>query len=300
MSKCVIIGTSKIASIHLNSVLKKKFKEYFIISRNIDRAKNFISKYEFKNKNVYPADYKILNKHNYKIISICVNTKFHHDCLNLINKSNSLLIIEKPIISISKFKKSYLKYLKNIYKKHNKLIVCYPMIYLAKNFMNKFKIEKKIKKIEVFYNTNGVHRYDEIGNDLLPHAISLIYQLTGKKNISNEILKIKSIVKAKSWKGYIELQNLRFEFNFSQNIKKKSEFYFKINKNLITRPTKIINGTFTNFIKFKNKKIKINNPMHEFISQSIKNQNNNRWINENKILTYDIMKINSLFLSKKN
>ena len=69
---------------------------------------------------------------------------------------------------------------------------------------------------------------------------------------------------------------------------------------MITRPTKIINGTFTNFIKFKNKKIKINNPMHEFITQSIKNQNNKRWINENKILTYDIMKINSLFLSKKN
>lgn len=300
MSKCVVIGTSKIASVHLKALLNNRYKKYFIISRNIKRAKNFILKYKFKEKNVYPADYKILNKNYFKVISICVNTNFHDNCLNLINRSKSLLIVEKPIISLIKFKKDYTKYLDKVYKKHKKLIVCYPMLFLAKSFTKQFKIEKKINSIEVFYNTNGNHRYNEIGTDLLPHAISLIYQLLGKKKIFKKILNVKSIVNSKTWTGYFEMEKIKLKFNFSQNSKKKSEFYFKINKNKITRPTKIINETFTNFIKFKNKKIKINNPMHEFINYSIKNKNNMKWYDENKFLTYEIMRINNLFLNQKN
>ena len=40
--------------------------------------------------------------------------------------------------------------------------------------------------------------------------------------------------------------------------------------------------------------------MHEFINYSIKNENNMKWYDENKFLTYEIMRINNLFLNQKN
>ena len=66
MSDSAIIGTSKIALIHLNSLLKNNFKKIFIVSRNLNRAKKFILDYNLKkNKNIYPSDYTILNKKNF-------------------------------------------------------------------------------------------------------------------------------------------------------------------------------------------------------------------------------------------
>jgi hypothetical protein len=299
MSNCAILGTSKIASIHLNSLLKNNFKKFFLVSRNINKAKKFISEYKLqKNKNIYPSDYAILNKENFDLINICVNTNHHSDCLDLLRKSKSLIIVEKPIIPINIFKGEYSKYLKRIYKKHNNLLVCYPMLFLAKSFLKKFSVEKNINKLEIFYNTNGKNKFNDIGQDLLPHAISLAYELLGKKKFSNKILKIKSKVYSKKWCGVIILKNTELKFNFTENLKKKSQFYFKINNKTVKRTTKIINGVFTNFLKFKNNKIKIKNPMHEFLNYSLKNKNNFSWLHENKTLTYEVMKINSLFLNK--
>lgn len=300
MSDSAIIGTSKIALIHLNSLLKNNFKKIFIVSRNLNRAKKFILDYNLKkNKNIYPSDYTILNKKNFNQINICVNTNYHDYCLDFLRKSKSLIIVEKPIIPITLYKNEYSIYLKKIYKKHNNLLVCYPMLFLAKSFLKNFRVEKKINKLEFFYNTSGNNKFNDIGQDLLPHAISLAYEILGKKIFSNKILKIKSIVSSKKWNGIIILKNLELKFNFTENIKKKkSQFYFKVNNNTIMRPTKIINGMFTNFLKFRGKKVKIKNPMQEFMKYSLKNKNNLSWFRENKTLTYEIMKINSLFLKK--
>ena len=77
-------------------------------------------------------------------------------------------------------------------------------------------------------------------------------------------MKIFSSVKKNSWYGKIVYQNLEIEFHFRQNkTYKKSNFYFKLNNELVARPTKILKNKFTNFLKFRKKKIQVANPMSD-------------------------------------
>ena len=57
-----LIGTSKIASVHLRILLNlKSTKKIYVISRSLKKAKNFINKYKFKNKKkIFPSNIKIL------------------------------------------------------------------------------------------------------------------------------------------------------------------------------------------------------------------------------------------------
>jgi hypothetical protein len=209
-------------------------------------------------------------------------------------------MVEKPIVSLNKFKKNYINYLDKIYKKHKKLVVCYPMQFLAKSFLTKFKIPKNIKKIEVFYNTRGNNEYENICEDLLPHGLSLVQEIMNKSKFSKKIKKIFYKVRKNKWNGVIQYDNLVLKFNFKQSkLIKKSNFYFKLNEIPVQRTTKTKNNIFLNFLKYKKEKTPIKNPMDQFIINAIKNRKNKNLINKNKNLTYEIMKINYLFLLNK-
>ena len=292
-----IIGTTRIALIHFNSLFKHNFKKIYFISRKKIKAKKFLEENNLsKQKKIKYDDYDILNKKNFALINICVNTDYHHNCLNFLKSSKNSIIVEKPLISINIFKNSYKEYLNKLYTKHKKLIVCYPMIYLGKSFLKKFKFKKKINKIEIFYYTNGKHQYFDIGNDLLPHGLSLVTQLI-KRDINTKNIKISKLkVSKSSWKGSMILKNLKCEFNFAQKKSiNKSKFFFKINNKIVDRKTKIVNGKFLNFLKYNDKIVEIANPMNEFLDNSIKNKDNFNWINKNKFLTQKFLKINYLF-----
>lgn len=300
--KAAIIGSTKIALIHYKSIFSNNFKKIYFISRKKIHAKKFLNENNLRNfEKIKYDNYKILNKIKFSLINICVNTNYHHKCLDYLKPSNKLIIVEKPLISIKIFKDSYLEYLKKLYVKHKKLIVCYPMSNLATSFLKKFKYKKKINKIEVFYYTNGKHQYFDIGIDLLPHGLSLVSNLI-KRKLKTKHIKINKLkVNKTSWVGSMLYKNLKCEFNFVQKKSiTRSKFFFKINNELVDRKTKIINGKFLNFLKYKNKTVEIVNPMKEFLDNSIKNKSNFSWINKNKILTKKYMKINYLFYIKCN
>ena len=292
--KAAIIGSTKIALIHYKSIFSNNFKKIYFISRKKIHAKKFLNKNKLRNfEKIKYDNYKILNKIKFSLINICVNTNYHHECLDYLKPSNKLIIVEKPLIPINIFKDTYLEYLKKLYVKHKKLIVCYPMLNLATSFLKKFKYKKKINKIEVFYYTNGKHQYFDIGIDLLPHGLSLVSNLI-KRKLKTKNIKINKLkVNKTSWVGSMLYKNLKCEFNFVQKKSiTRSKFFFKINNELVDRKTKIINGKFLNFLKYKNKTVEIANPMKEFLDNSIKNKSNFSWINKNKILTKKYMKIN--------
>ena len=46
--KCALIGTSKIAEVHLNELIKIGAKTITIISRNFNRGKDLCKKYKFQ------------------------------------------------------------------------------------------------------------------------------------------------------------------------------------------------------------------------------------------------------------
>jgi hypothetical protein len=291
--KCAIIGSTKISEIHVREFIKNNAKSITIISRDLSKAKKFIKKlnkrfnFKFEAENI-----SVLKKKSFDIIDICSNTKYHLKLLNYIPKNNSLIFVEKPIFDLSNLKNNLDTELNLIYQKHKKIFVCYPMYYLGKSFLRKYKYKKTIKTVEIVYKTRGKHKAKEICLDLAPHALSLIYSLTKSKKI-NKIKITKSNYSKLSWNSEGYINNLKYIFRFSEDkMRAKSEFLFKINGQKITRPTKIINNEFNNYLSYKKKMFLISNPMSDVIKNAIKAKNNKKLLENNKKLTYWLMSIN--------
>ena len=300
--RAAIIGTSFISEIHFRELSKKKFSEIFIISRNKKRARDFIK----KNKEGYIGKLLIGNKKNLQdtkldFISLCTNTKTHYKYLLLLNKVSCLIFVEKPLFSINQHTNTE-KALNNIYNKNQKIATSYPMKYLAKSFIKKFKFKKKIEKLEIFYQTRGSHKFKDIADDLLPHALSLLYCLTKKTNTTlGEIKKFKSNSKENSWSSKVYYDKLFCNISFKENPKnKESIFYFKINNQKITRTTEMVDGEFISYLIFDNKRVKITNPMKDCVEDAFTNKKNLKWINNEKILTKKMILLSSILLKNKS
>ena len=291
--KCAIIGSTKISEIHIREFINNNAKSITIISRELSKARKIIKKLNKKfNFKFVTANISVLKKKSFDIIDICSNTKYHLKHLNYIPKNNSLIIVEKPIFDLSNLKDNLETELNLIYQKHKKIFVCYPMYYLGKSFLHNYRYNKTIKKIEIIYKTTGKHKAREICLDLAPHALSLINSLT-KPNKLNKVKIIKQNYSKSNWNSQGFINNLKYIFKFSEDkMRIKSKFIFKINDQKITRPTKIINNKFNNYLNYKKKIVLISNPMSNVIKNAIKAKNNKNILDNNKKLTYWLMDIN--------
>lgn len=291
--ECVLVGSTKIASIHLKELLKIKFKKIYLVSRRQETSKYFLKKYNFKDKRIIISSRNILKK-KIDCLYICSSTNYHHVYLNYLKKSKFLIIMEKPIISINIFKKKMKYELNKIYKNHKKIIVSNPMTFFAKSFLKIFKakLNKDINNIEIYYFAKGTKVYNQIPEDLLSHIINFIDEILNFKKITIKTIEKKFVKKNKnSWfySGYIN-NKIKIKISLKENLNiKKSNFFFKINDEKYFRKTKTHKNEFLNFISFKNKKFYIKNPMVEFLNTSLKNRNNLSYIKKNKLLTQKLM-----------
>jgi len=298
-SNLAIIGSSKIAQIHYKFLEKYNFSQIFFISRSKKKIFNFLKKNKIINAKTLIKSQVKLKK--FDIISICNNTNYHQNYLDLIKINPKLLIIEKPIISVKIFKKSYKLYLKKIYKKFNNLIVVYPMVFLARSILRFIKIKNKIKSIEIHYYTSGKERDDEIFIDLSPHALTFFYEICKLNKIRlGKVIDIKKNIKSKIWVGSIIYKNIKLLMNFQKIPKNaKSKFFVKINNSKISRITKKKNEIFVNYINFKEKIIQVENPMKCVFDNAINSITKKRLFKENKSLTKWLMGITEKFIVPK-
>ena len=143
---CALIGTSKFSEVHLKELVKVGMKQITIISRDKNRSSSLSKKYrsKFPNIKIDNSNIGILKQKKFDLIDICSSNQVHDKHLKYVSKikTKSIILIEKPIISLIKFKDKYKKFLNEIYKENKKLIVHYPMQYLCKDI-------KKILKLKI-------------------------------------------------------------------------------------------------------------------------------------------------------
>ena len=288
---CALIGSTKIAKIHLRELVKNNIRNFTFISRDKTKSKLFVdSLKKKKNLNFNNSNHNIFKKKKFRLIDICSNSNYHTKHLLNIPKQQTKILVEKPIISLKR-KKIPKTILDKLYLKHKNIFVSYPMFYLAKSFKNNFNFKEKfIKKIDIYYQTTGKHNYREIFNDLCPHAFAFIFSLIGfDKNIHLSIDKIS--LRKKEFKCKGKINETRFNIIFLQDPKKnKSVFKFNVNNQKIRRITKIEKKNFVNYLKSKNKTILIKNPMSNVIKEFLK-KNHKKVYAINKKLTYLISEI---------
>ena len=289
-----IIGTSKIARIHLEHIRNYGFKEIYVVSRYKARAKKFIKNNNFFNKNIYPADMNIFKVKKFKLIDICVNTNLHHIYLNKLSKLKSSIIVEKPIVSIGIFKNKFHNYLEKIFKKNKKIFVPYPMYNLAESFLREFKSKKKINKIEFFFFTGGKNQFNDISYDLLPHILSFLIKVLKIKEFKTNDLQIRSVnSKKNSWKCNFYIRKVNCFIFLKENKKiKNSNFYFKINNVVFKRIIEQNNNNYKIYLKTNNKKKFVPNSMKEVLLKLCKNLKNSKYFEKNQLITKIIMNMN--------
>tara|TARA_B100000029_G_scaffold234241_1_gene231491 strand:- start:3540 stop:4445 length:906 start_codon:yes stop_codon:yes gene_type:complete len=299
---CVIIGSTKIAEVHAEQLVKNGVKELTFISRSVKKRKKIIFKLKkriAKKVLFFHSDIKILKKNFFNIICICSNTEVHHRHLRIVSGSKSIIIVEKPIISLLKFKNRYEEFLKNIYKKNKRIVVCYPYLFLAKSF-NKFcRNIKKINRINFEFQTGGKATFKKICINLMPHALSFFYIFLKKNFLKEKINKTNLLVKKHMWQVGFKASGKMINLIFKENHKKKTSLKLTLNDLVLMRKTKKNKGRFTNYIQNyqTNKTKNISNPMEMFYKDLFKNINNKKYYKTNKYLTFNIMKKNNFFLN---
>ena len=132
---CAIIGSTKIAEIHAKHIINNGVKEITFISRSQNkRKKNILNlKKIFLNQvKFFHSDIKILKKKKFNLVCICSKTEIHDTHLKLVSNLKSKIIIEKPIISLLKFKNKYrlwnneAKFLQDCYGGAQALLAAWP------------------------------------------------------------------------------------------------------------------------------------------------------------------------------
>jgi hypothetical protein len=287
MSSCAVIGSTKIAEIHVREFIKNGIKDITLISRNKNKSKKFAENLSIKLKiNLKFSNYQIFKRKKFKMISICSNTKYHLLHLKKLQSVKSKILVEKPLIPL-KNDYNLNGTLDSIYSSNRNIFISYPMHYLALTFIKKFNFKKKIKSINVYYQTRGGHSGSEIFFDLAPHVLLIIIILLKKKLDKITILK-KKIKKNIFFISFKSLSiNHEIELLQLKN-RKKSIFKFKINNQNVRRYTNNINNILYNFLEYKNKKILIENPMAMVIENFIKHDYRNKTYKTNKNLTYTL------------
>ena len=298
---CAIIGSTKIAEVHINELVKNKVKQIYIVGRLKSKRTNFLNKIvsRYKDTNIIfkSSHIGILKRKNFDLIDICSSNDVHDKHLKYISGKKTIILIEKPIISLLKYKDNYLNFLNKIYRNNKKLIVVYPMSKLAKSISKFVNTDRKIKNFSFIFNVGGKKLYKNIIIDLMPHALSFLnfffnFSINKKKFVIRSLnIKKNSCI----LKFYYSGSNIYFYF--SEKINQRTILTININESKIQRLTKNKIEKFTNYLKFKNQKKIINNPMTEFFDDFFKNKNNKSYYKKNKDLTYEIMKRSVDFLN---
>lgn len=299
---CAIIGSTKIAEVHAEQLLRQGIKEITFIGRSIKKRKKIISNIKkriTKKVSLNHSNINILKKKFFNIICICSKTEIHDKHLKLVSGLKSIIIVEKPIISILKLRKKYQNFLTNIYKKNKKIVVCYPYLFLA-NHMKKYcsKI-KNIKNIKFEFQTGGKSKYKNICVNLMPHALSFFHMFFNKNFLIRNIKKLDLSYNKHLWQTNFTFRKIMINFIFKEEYKKKTSLKLAVNNLNIERKTKKIKGNFINYIKdYNSNKIKIiSNPMEDFYKDLFNNIKNKNYYLINKNITFDIMAKNYFFLN---
>ena len=299
---CAIIGSTKIAEVHAEQLIKNGVNEITFISRSLKKRKRIISKIRskvFKKVVLVHSDINILRKKFFNIICICSNTKIHDTHLKIASKLKSIIVIEKPIISLLKFKNNYDDILKNYYKKNKKIVVCYPFLFLAESFKKFLPNNSKIKKFSFDFQTGGKANYKNICVNLMPHALAFLYFFLKNDIFEKKVVFRNLLIKKHQWRVTLIFDEFVIKINLKENPLKKTVLKIKFNNLKLVRKTKIQKNNFINYIvnqKTKKENV-IHNPMEIFYKKLFKNMKNKDFYYKNKTFTFKVMKMNNRLLN---
>lgn len=246
--KVSIVGPLGIGKVHARIFKKMGCNISSVLSTSKESGKIATSLFEkdLKIKTKYYLSLEeLIEMDSPNAISICCPEKFHLEYIDIAMKKGIPILCEKPLFWDKSFSKKDLFLHLDRIEKHPKRKIF--MNTSSSYFLNPVKpsIKNRVENFSFNFVTHGENRYENIPIDLLPHALSILYRLLGKKtlcNINQETLK--NCYSLEAFYGSIKIN-----FFFRQDAKRMKQFKFKINSNEFERIQKNSDGKYNVYLK---------------------------------------------------
>jgi hypothetical protein len=234
-----VLGASGIGAVHVRNFLSIGVKIVSILSSS---KKTGIETSRRINK-LYGIDIdyftdlnELINNSMPDAISICTPADLHYEQLCMLIKKGIPVFCEKPLfwnkdISLDELNRK-LDYLSRYENKT--LFVNTSNIYFIDSIQNKLPRKELIKNFIFRFYTNGIFRKTDIAYDLLPHGLSVLVKILGKKSLTE----IQRNVSNNNYKCSFKYGSCFVEFDFSQSDSISKELSFDINERKYIRVQK--------------------------------------------------------------
>lgn len=262
---------------HARIYAKLGIKKISILNRTLESSIESQKKIE----NTYNIDvktYKSINdmmvESKPDIISICTPPEYHYEFLTKLYRYPLSIFCEKPLFWNNNLdKENFNNAINSIMKFANRnLMVNTSNASLITQLKKYFTINESIRDFSFTFNTNGKYRNKNIGIDLLPHALSLLIELCGHKELYN----LKKEIKKNSYSCNFNYGNIKVFFSFMQKSSINKKLSFSINENKFERFQKTDNNNYRVFINHLNtgKNYELVDPFEYYINKFIDNHFN--------------------------
>ena len=271
-TKIAVIGPGGIGAVHLRVLIESGAELRAIVSSSMESAYLASEKIEAE-FNIQTTPYcsfrEMLLQEEITAVSICAPPDKHYQYIVEALNSNLAVFCEKPLFwhpgeTIDETNQKLL-FLKN-HKNRRIFVNTCNSSFLDVLDRNRMK-RKQFNSFYFRFYTQGKYRYKGIGQDLLPHGLSLLLELVGKQKIQN----IKSIIEKHSFICRFDYGDIDVNFDFHEESGWPKEFVFKIDEHEYERVQTGLGKTYKVFIKdhMQNILIPVEDPFKIFINDFV-------------------------------
>ena len=203
---------------------------------------------------------ELINGSRPNAISICTPADLHYEQLCMIIKKGIPVFCEKPLFWNKDILLDELNRKLDFLSSHDNktLFVNTSNTYFIESIQSKLPKKELIKNFIFRFYTNGIFRGKDIAYDLLPHGLSILIKILGKRSLTG----MKRNISDNNYKCSFEYGSCFVEFDFSQSDSISKELSFDINESKYIRVQKGNYEKYEVFLKDinANKLIKTEDP----------------------------------------
>ena len=226
-----ILGASGIGAVHARNFSKIGVKIVSILSSSrktgVETSKRLSKLYGIDTDH-YTNLSQLINESKPNAISICTPADLHYEQLCMILKKGIPVFCEKPLFWSNNILLDELNRKLDFLSSHKDktLFVNTSNTYFIESIRDHLPKEELIKKFIFRFYTNGAFRGTDIAYDLLPHGLSMLITILGKKIFT----KIEKNISHNNYKCSFNYGNCFVEFDFLQSDSISKELSFEINE----------------------------------------------------------------------
>ena len=269
-----ILGTSGIGKVHARIYTKLGIKRISILNRSLESS--IESQKEIEDTCNIKVDIctsinHMMEESKPTLISVCTPPENHYESFITLCSYPVSIFCEKPFfweqnLDSTEFNNRLTSIMSH---KDKNIMVNTSNASLITQLKNHIHIDEKINSFHFTFNTNGQYRNNDIGIDLLPHALSLLIELCGHKKLHS----LKREIKEDSYSCKFSYGDIDVFFSFIQKSDIEKKLSFSINGNNYLRVQKNEDKNYRVFLynHNSNKSFELIDPFEFYIKRFIQN-----------------------------